>query len=541
MLATGTAAPAFKLKTLDGRETEVQPASGAPTVLVFLATDCPTCQLTLPYMDKMAEAFAAKGVRVYAISQDGPKATRAFVENLGLKTPVLMDEKLEVSREYDPVSVPTTFLISPQGEVSRTYVGFSKSALNEAAARIGAAVGVEAPLVAPEHDGAPAMRPGCGSRHLEPEMDEGGAEPELQGIYVKRGPRASRIELPADTDPYDYCMESGFGDPLPVVPPTAERVERCLAATAHAPDEVIALVPPNYGMATVEKIAANAVMAGCPPNLMRVLLPLVRAVCDEKFNIHGIQATTHFAAPLIVINGPVRQELGFHSKKNLFSNVARANSTLGRALNLILSNIGGSRPDEHGIDMSALGNAGKFSYCIAENEEENPWEPFHVDRGFRREQSTVSLYAAEMPVGVSEHNTKDPYEILRAISHPLRNVWTRRACMIVEAMVILCPEHVKTMKSKGLTKKDVRDWLFNHTGIPQSEYEGASAKGAEGVQFAPMYGKIEIDGVPCYRKFRAPESIHLVVAGGTAGKFSAVIGSWVTGPRGSEVVTYPID
>jgi hypothetical protein len=372
-------------------------------------------------------------------------------------------------------------------------------------------------------------------------MGEGGAEPELAGVYVKRGPRASRIELPAGVDPDDYCREQGFGDPLPVVPPTAERVERFLAATTHEPDEVIALVPPNYGMATVEKIAANAAMAGCPPELIRVLVPLVRAVCDEAFNIHGIQATTHFAAPLILINGPVRKELGFHSAKNVFSNVARANSTLGRALQLILSNIGGARADESGIDMSALGNPGKFSYCIAENEEENPWEPFHVTRGFKAEQSTLTLLAAEPPTAVSEHNTKDPIEILRAIAHPLRNVWTRRACMIVDAMVVLGPEHVKTLHQGGLTKNDVREWLFNNTGIPQSEYTAESAKGCEGVQFAPMYGKVEIDGIPCYRKFRAPESIHIVVAGGTAGKFSAVIGSWVTGPRGSQLVTYPID
>lgn len=541
MLTAGQAAPAFRLDTLDGQPRAVEPGSAGPLLLVFLATDCPTCQLTLPYVDRMLAAFAAKGFGAFAISQDGPRATRAFVDGLSLRTPVLMDTKLDVTRHYDPQSVPTAFLVGRDGKLDRVDIGFSKKAINETAARLSAWLGVSAPEIAPEHDGAPASKPGCGSRHLEPEMNEGGAEPELQGIYVKRGPRASRIEISASVDLYDYCMEQGFGDPLPVVPPTAERVERLLSATSHAPDEVIALVPPNYGMATVEKIAANAVMAGCPPGLMRVLLPLVRAVCDEKFNIHGIQATTHFAAPLIIINGPVRNELGFHSKKNVFSNVARANSTLGRALQLILSNIGGARPGEDGIDMSALGNPGKFSYCIAENEEENPWEPFHVDRGFRRDQSTVTLYAAECPVGVSEHNTKDPIEILRAISHPLRNVWTRRACMIAEAVVVLGPEHVQTLHGGGLSKKDVRDWFYNNTGIPQSEYTAASAKGAEGVQFAPMYAKIDVDGVPCYRKFRAPESIHLVVAGGTAGKFSAVIGSWVTGPRGSDLVTYPID
>ena len=141
---------------------------------------------------------------------------------------------------------------------------------------------------------------------------------------------------------------------------------RLLAATRHSPHEVIGRIPPNYGAATVEKIAANAVMAGCRPEMMRVLLPLVRAACDERFNLHGVQATTHFAAPLVVVNGPVRAELGFWSRQNVFSNVARANSTVGRALQLMLTNLGGARP--HEIDMSTLGDPGKFSYCIAENE-----------------------------------------------------------------------------------------------------------------------------------------------------------------------------
>ena len=123
-------------------------------------------------------------------------------------------------------------------------------------------------------------------------------------------------------------------------------------------------------------------MAGCKPQTMRVLIPLVRALCDERFNAHGVQATTQFVAPLVIVNGPIRHALGFHSRQNVFSNVARANSTLGRALQLILLNLGGARPD--GIDMSVLGNAGKFSFCIAENEEESPWEPLHVEKAFTR-------------------------------------------------------------------------------------------------------------------------------------------------------------
>ena len=299
------------------------------------------------------------------------------------------------------------------------------------------------------------------------------------------------------------------------------------------PSEIIGRIPPCYGDATVEKIAANAVMAGCFPEMMRVLLPLVRAICDERFNAHGVQATTHFAAPLIIVNGPIRRELGFASGRNVFSNVARANSTLGRTLQLLLLNIGGGRPD--GIDMSALGNPGKFSYCIAENEEENPWEPLHVDRGFDAAQSTVSLFAGEAPHGVSEHISRSARGVLKAISRALATVWSYRTCMSVEAVVVLCPEHVKTIQRDGFSKNDVREFLFQNTGIPVREYD----EEGEGTQSTHLYRKITIAGTECYQKFRDPESIKIVVAGGTAGKFSAVIGSWNAGPRGSQMVTYP--
>jgi hypothetical protein len=232
----------------------------------------------------------------------------------------------------------------------------------------------------------------------------------------------------------------------------------------------------------------------------------------------------------------VRHELGFWSKQNVFSNVARANSTLGRALQLILLNLGGGRPD--GIDMSALGNAGKFSYCIAENEEECPWEPFHVERGFRRDQSALSLFAAEPPRGVSEHSAQNGETVLRAICHALATVWSYRMCGRNEAVVVLGPEHVKTLHRDGLTRQQVRQFLFENTGIPLRYY--AANDNGEGTQFVSQYREIVIQGEPCYQKFRVPEAIQVFVAGGTAGKFSAVVGSWGIGPAGSQMVTYPI-
>jgi thiol-disulfide isomerase/thioredoxin len=491
-------------------------------VVVFFETDCPTCQMTVPYLNKLA-----RSAPVIGISQDDKVATDRFKEQLAITFPIQLDPGFALSRSFNLTFVPALFLIDRDGRILQSYFGFDKSALNEVAAQMGCGP------VAEEFDGRPRSKPGCMSRHQEPRTD-GDATP-VSATSSPRGAPASIVEVADDEDPFEYCFRT-FGDALPVVPPTPKRMARMLSGTALDRTEIIARVPPCYGEATVEKIAANAVMAGCVPDMMRVLLPLVRAVCDERFNVHGVQATTHFAAPLVIINGPVRNELGFAYRQNAFSNVARANSTLGRALQLILLNLGGARPEA--IDMSTLGNPGKFSYCIAEHEEANPWEPLHVERGFQSQQSALTLFAGEAPHGVSEHTARRPEQVLKSICYALATVWTYRTCLNSEAIVVLCPEHARTIHRAGWTKQDVREFLFENTGVPVRAY--VDARDSEGSQRVSNYQEVRIGGERCYRKFASPTSIRLVVAGGTAGKFSAVIGSWAAGPRGSEMVTYPI-
>jgi peroxiredoxin len=527
MLETGEHAPGFSLAVID-RE-RFSPVSGTqtrPRLLVFFETDCPTCRLAIPYINRLSRELG-EAADILGISQDPEPPTRELIAEAPIEFAVAIDGDLSVTRLYDPVAVPTLFLIGNDGRVAQTLSGFDKRGLNE----IATAMAGKPLVIADPFDGAPETKYGCVSRHLE--GDTSGEIAAAANPYAKRAARASRIELDDSVDPFDYCMQ--FGDPLPVVPPTVERVEKMLSACTLPPDEVIALIPPNYGAATVEKIAANAVMAGCRPEMMRVLIPLVRAVCDERFNIHGVQATTHFAAPLVIVNGPIRGELGFASASNVFSNIARANSTLGRALQLILTNLGGARPGE--IDMSTLGNGGKFSYCIAENEEENPWEPLHVEMGFKPEESTLTLFAGESPHGVSEHSARDGIQILTAISRSLATVWSYRVCAGVEAIVVLCPEHVKTLYRDGFSKEAVREHLFLNTAIPLRHFEDGSG---EGTQYIKLYKQATIDGEPCYLKFQDASAIKIIVAGGTAGKFSAVIGSWASGPRGSQMVTYRI-
>jgi peroxiredoxin len=537
MLRTGDHAPQFALLQQEGRFQRYSSAAGSTlTLLIFFETDCPTCLLTLPYLNRLAEAIGQSHPAIIGISQDPETSTLDLIREMSISFPVVVDHDLSISKLFDPESVPTMFLVDAEGRVIRSEVGFDKTTLNSIAADMLRSAGRESIEIAPHFDGAPAWKPGCGSRHLE--TNGGGPRPaQAPNLSIKRGARASRVELGDATDPQEYCQAVGFADGLPIVPPTVRRVERMLKGCKLAPDEIVGLIPPNYGVATVEKIAANASMAGCDPAMMRVLVPLVRAICDERFNIHGIQATTHFAAPLVVLNGPIRKDLGFACGSNVLSNVSRANSSLGRALQLILANLGGAKPGE--IDMSTLGNPGKFSYCIAENEEENPWEPFSVERGFAPGASAVTVFAAEPPRGVSEHTARTGAQVLKSISYQLATSFTYRLCGMAEALVLLCPEHVKTIHRDGFSKQAARDFLFENTGVPLRVY--AAADGSEGTQLAASYKQIVVDGEPCYQKFASVDSIRIIVAGGTAGKFSAVVSSWATGPRGSQMVTYPID
>lgn len=504
-----------------------------PALLAFFKTDCPACHLALRYLDGLSRQVGERAL-VVAVTQDGDEPTAALAESLDLAIPIRSDADLCASRAFGLEAVPALFLLEPQGTIRASSQGFDKADLNRFARDLGELADLSLADPAPTGDGQPSFQPGCVSRHLEP--PPAGSEAAPLDLYARRGGRASRVEAPGGADLEEFCYEAGFADPLPVVPPTPERVERLLAATALPREEIVAHVPPNYGAASVEKIAANAVMAGCRPEYMRVLVPLVQALCDERLNIHGVQGTTHSAAPLAIVNGPVRRELDFACGGNVFSNAARANSTLGRALQLILRNLGGAAPG--GIDMSTLGNPSRFGSVIAENEEASPWEPLCASFGVAAGRDAVTLYCAEPPRGVSEHKARTAEALLRAFCPALATVWTYRACLRWEALVVICPEHAATLRRCGYSKRDVTEYLHEHTGVPLSEYDG---DGGDGTQQIASYEECLIRGVRCYRKFRGPEALQVVVAGGPAGKHSAVLGSWQAGPLGSRMVCRPLD
>src|SRR5438132_7826895 len=201
-----------------------------------------------------------------------------------------------------------------------------------------------------------------------------------------------------DADAIEELYARGVTDGLPVVVPTRARVERAIAASGRAPDDLIALVPPNYGRATAEKIAVNAVMAGCRPEYLPVVIAAVEAVCDEAFDLHGVSATTNAPSPLVIVGGPIRMALDINCGAGVFGSGWRANATIGRALRLVCVNVGGATPGV--VSMSTLAHPGRYTYCIGEREEASPWETLAVEHGFLPGQSTVAVLAADAPLGV---------------------------------------------------------------------------------------------------------------------------------------------
>src|SRR5512132_708993 len=217
-----------------------------------------------------------------------------------------------------------------------------------------------------------------------------------------------------DADAIEALYARGVTDGLPVVPPTRARVARAVAAAGRDGGELIALVPPNYGRATVEKIAINAVMAGCRPEYLPVVIAAVEAVCDEAFDLHGVSATTNAPAPLVVINGPLRRALDVNCGAGVFGPGWRANATIGRALRLVCVNLGGATPGV--VSMSTLAHPGRYTYCIGEWEEQNPWSSLAVEHGFAPTDSTVAVLAADAPLGVYDHASRTAADLLATIA-----------------------------------------------------------------------------------------------------------------------------
>jgi len=347
--------------------------------------------------------------------------------------------------------------------------------------------------------------------------------------------------IPAD-DLIEQLYEQGVTDGLPAVPPTRDRVERMLlGAPGRARDELLGTIGPQYGEATVEKVAINAVMAGCKPEYFPVVLAGVEALCDERLCAHGLNVTLFSAAPWAIINGPVRLMIGLNGGHNALGHGFRANATIGRALRLVIMNIGGARP--HELTKATMGQPGQYTAVIAENEEESPWEPFHTERGFSADDSAITLFAGGSPQQISDFQSRSAEQLLWSIGRTMGGgLWNyKNYPLFGDTILVLSPEHAQVIAADGFSQKEVRQFLYDNITLSLDDLkpgkEGGEGFGAALLKAGGSKGFVVGDRV---RKFRSPDSIFVVVAGGTAGRFSVAIPGWVADDLGSTPVTKKI-
>lgn len=332
----------------------------------------------------------------------------------------------------------------------------------------------------------------------------------------------------------EYLFEAEWSDGLPMIPPTPDGVERMLQGTVRDRQELIGIIPPGWGKATVERIAINGLMAGCKPVYMPVLIAAVQAVTDERYRLQGSQGTTDCIAPLLIINGPVTAALGFASTAGCFGHGTRANATVGRALNLILLTLGGAIPGN--IKKSTLSQPGTYSFCIAEHAAASPWEPLHVERGFEPQASTVTALAATPMSQVSDHCNATGTGILTSLCDSMATLGNCAVYRASESVVTFPPELTAVFQREGWRKQDVKQYVHEHARRTVK----ALRQGGEWNEETLMHLPPEIDLADDHATLSAvhhPDDLLVVVAGGEAGRWMSLIPGWGYGSRS---VTVPI-
>ena len=479
---------------------DLPPAPPLPDGLVAVVKrDCPTCELVAPVLGDLHERA---GLTV--ITQDDPSfpADADWVHH---------DADLALSWHHDIDTVPTLLQVSSGVGEQRT-VGWSRSEWEKLTGLDGLGRGL------------PDWRPGCGSLSVDPAHAG-----ELAARFSGSSLQSRRVELATLEDEWEAMWDRGWSDGLPVVPPTEARVLRMLEGTTRGPSETVAVVPPSLVECTVEKAAVNAVMAGCAPEHLPVVIAALEAACTDEFNMHGVLATTMSVGPVLVVNGPVAGRIGMNSGLNSLGQGNRANSTIGRALQLVVRNVGGGHPG--GVDRATFGSPAKVGFCFAEDEAGSPWTSLAESRGWRADQSTVTVFAGESPRILADERSRTPESLTRHLAQALQATVSPRMMLGMDAMLVLSPEHMARYADAGWSRDRFMEELSAELLCDADELLAGVRGVAAGLPPAAAGQKIP--------KFR-PGGLLVVHSGGPAGLFSAIIGGWANGPRGSDPVTREI-
>lgn len=326
-------------------------------------------------------------------------------------------------------------------------------------------------------------------------------------------------EVSSAFEAIETYLERGWTDGLPVVPPTPELVEAFLAAASLQPDQIVGVEPVKGAVITAEKVAINAVMAGCKPQYMPVVAAAVEAITEDRFSLHGISVSTMGAGILLVLNGPIVEQLGINTAESVFGPGTRANATIGRAVRLIVMNVLGTRAGD--LDKATLGHPGKYTWCIGEKVSRSPFEPLHVSRGFAEGDSTVTAFAGLSGLQVGEHDANTPETLLNAFAGRLYALGQN----MQEVLAVFCPEHAAFLKEAGWSRNQVCKYLYDVTkASPPRIYAEGGVKEALNEKAASGAGALA-----------SPDAVVPIVAGGDGGGWSMVIPMWATGAKTKSV------
>jgi hypothetical protein len=312
----------------------------------------------------------------------------------------------------------------------------------------------------------------------------------------------------------ELYQRRGWTDGLPIVPPTEDAVARFLAAAKLAPGDVIGIEPVRRRSLSAEKVAINAVMAGCLPEYLPVVVAAVRAMCRPEYALHGSTASTGGSAPFIVVNGPVRKAIGMNATHNALANASRANATIGRAIRLILLNVLGGVPGQ--LDRSTLGHPGKFTFCVAEDEEDSPWLPLSVERGVAAGVSAVTALQVESPTQIMNEWTRDPRELCDTYAAAMRSNMLLYSIWEGNYALVIAKQQRDIFAAAGWSKRDIREYVFEKARVKRGEWRQVGK--------TAVAGRKDEDRVHC--ALRSPDDLLVIAAGGPAGGFAAILPPW---------------
>lgn len=340
----------------------------------------------------------------------------------------------------------------------------------------------------------------------------------------------------AVADYFAWLEESyrrNWTDGLPIVPPVPELVEAMIDASGRDADEELGEIPPRYGIATVETLAINSVMAGCLPEYFPVVLAAVECMLAPEFNLNGVQTTTHNNEPLVIVSGPAVERLGMNAGHGVFGNGNRANGTIGRAIKLILWNLGGSYPGEP--DKSTFAHPGKWTYCIGENNVANPWEPFHHERGLPQAESAVTVFGCEAPHSILCHGTAE--QMLTTFVDATAHLGSNNFAYAGQWLLVIGPEAADVLSGAGLSKDDIRRHIWENARLPLTRLKAGGVFIAEQARQMWPDWIDTADDAALVPMTPGLDDIHIMVAGGE-GKFSMQCPGW--GGFGGFAVTRPL-